>query len=192
LMEYIDGHDLKEYIKHRDLTYMQMLKLCIKLAEGLDFLHQHGVVHRDIKPGNFLFSKDGSKVKIVDFGLSKSSNTGFFSRFQKEGGGTRIYMSPEQLRKQKLDARSDIFSFGITIYELFTGKHPFQGMNAKMIQKQIISQKFKVEAPSTINKEVSPQMDRIIMKALRRNLDRRYQSMTEMLMDLTRLTKSRI
>lgn len=192
LMEYIDGHDLKEYIKHRDLTYMQMLKLTIKLAEGLDFLHQHAIVHRDIKPGNFLFSKDGTKVKIVDFGLSKSTHSGFMGRFQKEAGGTRVYMSPEQLRKQKLDSRSDIFSFGITIYELFTGKHPFQAMNAKMVQKQIISAKFKIDPPSDHNKEISPQLDRIILKALRRDINRRYQSVTEMLMDLTRLTKSRI
>ena len=188
LMEYIDGYDLKKHIQDRDLTMTQMVDLCIKLCQGLDFLHQNNVVHRDIKPANFLFSRDG---KIVDFGLSKSS-ANWRTRWMKESGGTRLYMSPEQLTKQKLDARSDIFSFGITMYELFAGRHPCDGNDTRSIQKQIVNRKYKFEPPSKYNREVTQQLDRIILKALRRRIERRYQSVTEMLLDLSRVAESKI
>ncbi len=191
LMEYIDGYDLKKHIQDRDLTMTQMVDLCIKLCQGLDFLHQNNVVHRDIKPANFLFSRDGTQVKIVDFGLSKSS-ANWRTRWMKESGGTRLYMSPEQLTKQKLDARSDIFSFGITMYELFAGRHPCDGNDTRAIQKQIVNRKYKFEPPSKYNREVTPQLDRIILKALRRRIERRYQSVTEMLLDLSRVAESKI
>lgn len=191
LMEYIDGYDLKKHIHDRDLSMNQMVDLCIRLCQGLDFLHQNNIVHRDIKPANFLFSRDGRQVKIVDFGLSKSSAS-WRTRWMKESGGTRLYMSPEQLTKQKLDARSDIFSFGITMYELFTGRHPCDGSDTRTIQKQICDRRYKFESPSTYNPEISPQLDRIILKALRRRIDRRYQSVTEMLLDLSRAAESKI
>jgi eukaryotic-like serine/threonine-protein kinase len=126
LMEYIDGCNLKDFIDNDTLVLKQKISMIIRLAEGLDFLHQNGVVHRDIKPANFLFSRDGSKAKICDFGLSKS-NASWRMRWMKEAGGTRAYMSPEQLNKKSLDARSDIFSFGVTMFEFFTGKHPCTG-----------------------------------------------------------------
>jgi len=191
IMEFIDGYNLKHFIDNRILTIKQMTNLTIRLAEGLDFLHQNDVVHRDIKPANFLISRDMSQVKICDFGLSKSSAT-WRTRWLKEKGGTRLYMSPEQLRKQTLDARSDIFSFGITMFELFTGRHPCAGNNPREIQKQLLSSKYRFPAPSSINREVPERMDRVILKALRRNLDTRYQSCTEMLLDITRVSGSRI
>jgi serine/threonine-protein kinase len=191
LMEYIDGHDLKKHIEDRDLSMKNMVDLCIKLCEGLDFLHQNNIVHRDVKPANFLFSRDSTQVKIVDFGLSKSNAT-WRTRWMKESGGTRLYMSPEQLRKRNLDSRSDIFSFGITMYELFTGRHPCNGTDTRKIQKQIVSSNYKFDPPSKHNRAIPPQLDRIILKALRRKIDRRYQSVTEMLMDLSRLAESRI
>ena len=191
LMEYIDGHDLKKFIATRDLSMKQMLDLCIKLCEGLDFLHQNAIVHRDVKPANFLFSRDGKQVKIVDFGLSKSGAT-WRTRWMKESGGTRLYMSPEQLRKKNLDARSDLFSFGLTMYELLTGKHPCSASDTRSVQKQILSSKYKFEPPSKHNREVTSQLDKIVLKALRRKIDRRYQSMTEMLLDLSRITENRI
>ncbi len=191
LMEFIDGYDLKKHIHDRDLSMTQMIDLCIKLCQGLDFLHQNNIVHRDIKPANFLFSRDGTQVKIVDFGLSKSS-ANWRTRWMKESGGTRLYMSPEQLTKQKLDARSDIFSFGITMYELFAGRHPCEGHDTRAIQKQIVNRKIKFEPPSKYNKNVTQQLDRIILKALRRRIERRYQSVTEMLLDLSRVAESKI
>lgn len=191
LMEYIDGHNLKKHITDRDLTIRQMIDICVKLCQGLDFLHQNGIVHRDVKPGNFLFSRDGNQVKIVDFGLSKSTAS-WRTRWLKESGGTRLYMSPEQLQKHRLDARSDIFSFGITMYELFTGRHPCNAPDAREIQRQICNPRFKFEPPSKVNPEIATQLDRVILKALRRSLEHRYQSVTEMLLDLTRVTESRI
>ncbi len=191
IMEYIDGHNLKKHIEDRDLTMKQMFEVCVKLAHGLDFLHQNGIVHRDVKPGNFLFSRDGTQVKIVDFGLSKS-NASWRTRWMKESGGTRLYMSPEQLQKKTLDARSDIFSFGITMYELFAGRHPCDGSDTKEIQKQLMNSSYKFEPPSKYNDEVSKNLDRVILKALQRKFNKRYQSMTEMLLDLGRVGLSRI
>jgi serine/threonine-protein kinase len=186
LMEYIDGFNLTHYVKNDTLTLKEKINMIIRLAEGLDFLHQNGVVHRDIKPANFLFSRDGSKAKICDFGLSKS-NASWRMRFMKEAGGTRAYMSPEQLNKQSLDARSDIFSFGITMFEFFTGRHPCTGESPKEIARQLRSSNYKFPRPSSINSEIPDKLDRIILKALRRDINKRYQSCTEMLLDLTRL-----
>lgn len=191
LMEFVDGPNLKKHIVDRDLTTKQMIDLCIRLCEGLDFLHQNRIVHRDVKPANFLFSRDGKQVKIVDFGLSKSSAS-WRTRWMRESGGTRLYMSPEQLRKKNLDWRSDIFSFGITMYELFTGRHPCNGADPKEIQRQILDPRYRFEAPSKHNPAIPHQLDRIILKALRRKVDERYQSVTEMLLDLQRLAESRI
>lgn len=191
LMEYIDGHNLKKHIVDRDLSLEQMTQICIELCHGLDFLHQHKIIHRDIKPGNFLFSRDGKQVKIVDFGLSKS-NASWRMRWMKETGGTRLYMSPEQLAKKPLDERSDIFSFGITMYELFTGRHPCNGNDARIIQRQLRDPRFRFDPPSKLNPEISAALDRIILKALRRKPEDRYQSVTEMLLDLSRMSESRI
>ena len=190
LMEFIDGHNLKWHITEKDLSIKQMIDICIRLCEGMDYLHQHGVVHRDIKPANFMLTRDGT-VKILDFGLSESNNS-WRTRFMKKGGGTRLYMSPEQLRKKRLDQRSDIFSFGITMYEFFAGRHPCDGTDTREIQKQICTPSYKFDPPSKHNPQVPHHMDKVILKALRRKLDQRYQAMTEMLLDLSRFSESRI
>ncbi len=191
LMEFIDGHDLKRHINERDLSMRKMLDVCIKLCQGLDFLHQNGIVHRDIKPANFMLPRGSDAVKILDFGLSES-NQSWRTRFMKKGGGTRLYMSPEQLKKQRLDHRSDIFSFGITMYEFFAGRHPCNGMDTREIQRQLIDPRYKFEPPSKYNSEIPPHLDKVLLKALRRKLDQRYQSMTEMLLDLSRMGTTRI
>jgi serine/threonine-protein kinase len=191
LMEYVDGPNLRKHIKERDLTVRQMIDLCKKLCMGLDFLHQNNVVHRDIKPENFLLTRDMQHVKIVDFGLSKIT-TGWFALWDKEHGGTRFYMSPEQLAKRKLDVRSDIFSFGITMYELFSGRHPCPAREPREKLRQLRSSKYRFEPPSKHNPEIPPALDKIIMKALRRRPDSRYQSVTELLLDLSRMGESRI
>jgi len=191
IMEYVDGHNLRKYIRDRDLTVQQMLDLTIRLCQGLDFLHQNGVIHRDVKPENFLFSRDMKQVKIVDFGLSKSTSN-WRARWRHEGGGTVKYMSPEQIAKRSLDARSDIFSLGLTLYELFAGKHPCTGKDTREIRRQICSSRFKFEPPSDFNGDVPSTLDRVVLKCLRRKPDSRYQSVTEMLLDLTRIAESRI
>lgn len=193
LMEYVDGYDLRKHIRDQDLPVRKMVEIMYKLSSGLDYLHTHGIVHRDIKPGNFMLTRDQKRVKIFDFGLSKSSAS-WRTRWMKEGGGTRAYMPPEQLRSKgmKLDARSDIFSFGITMYELFAGQHPCSGQDAKEIQKQIVSSKYRFDPPSKYNSDIPPQVDKIILKCLRRKPEKRYQSVTEILLDLSRISGSRI
>lgn len=191
LMEFVDGHSLRKHIADRDLSIRHMIELSIKLCKGLDFLHQQGVVHRDVKPENFLITRDNQHVKIVDFGLSKS-NASWRTRFMREGGGTRRYMSPEQLAKNAVDARSDIFSLGLTLYELFTGRHPCDGADIREIQRQICKSSYRFDPPSKHNAQVPPALDKILLKMLRRSLDNRYQSVTEVLMDLSRIGESRI
>lgn len=193
LMEYVDGPNLRYHIQNRDLSIRQLVELFTKLCQGLDFLHQNNVIHRDIKPENFILTRDGKNVKIFDFGLSRSNAT-WRTRWHKMGGGTRRYMSPEQLssRKSMPDARSDIFSFGITMYELFSGEHPCNGKDTREVQKQIRSSKYRFEPPSKHNPEIPSALDKVILKALRRKPENRYQSMTEVLLDLSRLRESRI
>ncbi len=191
LMEYVDGCNLRKYIKDKDLTLKQMISICKMFCMGLNFLHQHNIVHRDIKPENFLLPRDFSGVKIVDFGLSKLDK-GWRAFWDKEGGGTRRYMSPEQLEKKSLDARSDIFSFGITMYELFAGRHPCEGSDTREVLRQIRSSKYRIDPPSRYNPEIPPGLDKILLKALRRKPESRYQSMAEMLLDLERIGESRI
>jgi serine/threonine-protein kinase len=193
LMEYVDGFDLRKHINDRDLTLKKMMFIMQKLSTGLDYLHSHGIVHRDIKPGNFMVTRDTNHVKIFDFGLSKSNAT-WRTRFMREAGGTRQYMPPEQLsnKKARLDHRSDLFSFGITMYELFAGHHPCTAKTAKEIQKQLVSRKYRFSSPSKYNSEIPAELDRIILKCLRRNPDKRYQSVTELLLDLSRISGSRI
>lgn len=191
LMELVDGPNLRKFIDDRELSLRQMIGVCKKLCMGLNFLHQNNIVHRDVKPENFLLTRDLSRVKIVDFGLSKVA-TGWRSLWDKEGGGTRKYMSPEQLAKKKLDARSDIFSFGITIYELFAGRHPCSGNDTREVLRQLRSSRYRFEPPSKYNSEIPAALDRVILKALRRKPTSRYQSMAEMLLDLERIGESRI
>jgi eukaryotic-like serine/threonine-protein kinase len=189
LMEYIDGYNLKYFIDNRVMSLKDMVQISIQLCEGLDFLHQNGVVHRDVKPANFLFSRDGKQVKIVDFGLSKSKSN-WRTRWMKESGGTRLYMSPEQIKKKSLDARSDIFSFGITMFELFTGRHPCAGGTARDATRRILSPRYDWPMPSSINREIPERLDKVILKALRRDIDKRYQSCTELILDLRRVGES--
>ncbi len=192
IMEYVDGFNLRKHINDRDLSIDQALDLCMEICRGLDFLHQHGIVHRDVKPENFLLSGDGKEVKIVDFGLSKDVHS-WRMRLQVERGGTRKYMSPEQLARKRLDARSDIFSMGITMYELFTGKHPCPGPEPEDIMRQLRGDKrFKFDPPSAHSKLIPRELDRIIMKSLQRRMNKRYQSMSELLLDLSRIRRTRI
>ncbi len=193
LMEFVDGYDLRKHIKDQDLSFNKNVEVMFKLCTGLDYLHMNGIIHRDIKPGNFMLTRDQKRVKIFDFGLSKSSAS-WRTRWMRETGGTRIYMVPEQLRNKhaKLDARSDIFSFGITMYELFTGRHPCNGKGAKDIQKQLVSSRYRFEPPSKYNNKIPPQLDKIILKCLRRAPKKRYQSVTEILLDLSRMSGTRI
>jgi len=190
LMEYIDGHNLRKHIRDRDLTWEQSVDLCLDICIGLDYLHQNNVVHRDVKPENFLISRDGGQVKIADFGLSKRQRHWIFGD-RHEAGGTRKYMSPEQLQNKPLDARSDIFSFGITMYELFTGKHPAPGPRPEDVVKQLVSKSYKFERPSKLEESLPRSLDHVTLKSLQKKPSLRYGSVAELILDLRRLRERR-
>jgi serine/threonine-protein kinase len=198
LMEYIDGDNLRRHITDQDLTITQALDLCEQVCAGLNYIHHHrlrdgryhSIIHRDIKPENILINSRGV-VKIVDFGLSVQEKAFRFFR-SKSRAGTPQYMSPEQIRGKGVDERSDIYSFGVCMYELFTGKLPYEGKNRKEIMKMHISRNVLPEPPSAVNRKIPPTLSRIIMKTLEKNPDKRFPSVAELQLALKHVTVPRI
>ncbi len=198
LMEYIDGDNLRKHIAEQDLSMTRALHLCEQICAGLNYIHRHrlkdgrfhSIVHRDIKPENILLTKRG-QVKIVDFGLSVQEKT-FRFLTSKSRAGTPQYMSPEQIKGKHVDERSDIYSLGVCMYELFVGKLPYEGKNRKEIMKMHVSRKVTPEAPSRANPKIPPALSRIILKALEKDPDKRFQSVAEMQLALKHVSVSRI
>ncbi len=191
--EFIDGRTLRERMKER-LTFDETLSIVVQTAEALSAAHKAGIVHRDIKPENIMIRPDGY-VKVLDFGLAKLTelnNTGGEEETKKlvktNPGvvmGTVAYMSPEQARGKNTDARSDVFSFGIVLYEMLTGKVPFPGETMTDILSAIISsdpQPITVLAP-----HLPRELQRIVQKTLKKKRDQRYQSTQDLLVDLKEL-----
>ena len=198
LMEFIDGDNLRNLIEAQDLSLRHALKLCEQICAGLNYIHRHRlrdgryhtIVHRDIKPENILITK-GGRVKIVDFGLSVEEKAFSFLRSTSRAGTPR-YMSPEQIKGKRVDERSDIYSLGVCMYELFTGRLPYEGKGRKEIMKMHISRKVKPEPPSSVNPKIPPSLNRIIMTALEKEPEKRFQSVAEMQLALKRVSASRI
>ncbi len=198
VMEFIDGENLRQHIETRGLTMTERLRLCEQICAGLNYIHRHRlkdgryhtIVHRDIKPENIIITKSG-RVKIVDFGVSVEESAFSFLR-SKSRGGTPRYMSPEQIRGKRVDERSDIYALGLCMYELFTGKFPYDGKDRKEIMKMHITRKIRPENPSLVDPEIPAALSRVIMTALEKDPEKRFQSVAELQLALKRVSASRI
>jgi serine/threonine protein kinase len=185
-MEYVEGRTLRELIKSDELTIERITDISIQICEGLNEAHSKGITHRDIKPENILIDEKG-KVKIVDFGLAKIKNVSRGITKQDSTVGTLKYMSPEQIRNQNVDHRSDIWSFGVILYEMITGKYPFKGEHDASLFYSIINQ--SPEPLARYKANIAEGFQRIIDKSLDKDPETRYQHIDELLSDLRRERK---
>ena len=179
VMELVDGITLKEYIRIKGkLDITEGVSIAIQVARALKTAHAQHIVHRDIKPQNILITDD-SKVKVADFGIARAVSE---QTVNANAIGSVHYISPEQARGGRCDARSDIYSLGITMYEMFTGRVPFTGESTVAVALAHLEQ--AMTPPSVYNNKISPNLERIILKCTKKDPDNRYQNITELLDDL--------
>ena len=185
VMEYVDGMTLRQLLgSGRKLLPERALEITAGVLSALDYAHRHGIVHRDIKPANVMLTRTGD-VKVMDFGIARAVNEAATSMTAASAVmGTAQYLSPEQARGEVVDARSDLYSTGVLLYELLTGRPPFTGESAVAIAYQHVSE--MPNPPSQVDPGVSPDVDAVVLRALAKRTDDRYQSAIEFRADVER------
>lgn len=185
VMEYVDGMTLRQLLASgRRLLPERALEITAGVLSALDYAHRHGIVHRDIKPGNVMLTRTG-EVKVMDFGIARAVNDASSGMTATSAVmGTAQYLSPEQARGEVVDARSDLYSAGVLLYELLTGRPPFTGESAVAIAYQHVSE--MPVPPSQVDSGVSPEIDAVVLRALAKRPDDRYQSAIEFRADVER------
>jgi serine/threonine-protein kinase len=190
VMEFVNGRTLKELLQAEGrLMPRRALEITAEICSALEFSHRHQIIHRDIKPGNVMLTQTG-QIKVMDFGIARALAAGGSTMTQTSAViGTAQYLSPEQARGEQVDARSDVYATGCVIYELLTGQPPFVGDSPVSVAYQHVRE--DARPPSLLNRDVPPPVDAVVLKALAKNPQNRYQSAAEMRADLLRAAQGR-
>jgi len=180
-MEFLEGRELRDVLNKKSVLPLgQVLDIVAQVAQGLAYAHEHGIVHRDVKPSNIMIQKEGH-VKITDFGIARMASAAVRTQTGMVLGSPK-YMSPEQVMGKLTDQRSDIFSLGTMLYEMLTGRPPFSGENVNAIMYQTLNA--SPPQPSSLNPAVPDMLNFIVAKALAKKMDERYQNAKEFADDL--------
>ncbi len=185
VMEYVDGVTLRDIVHTEGpMPSTRAIEVIADACQALNFSHQHGIIHRDVKPANIMISKAGA-VKVMDFGIARALADANSVTQTAAVIGTAQYLSPEQARGEKVDARSDVYSLGCVLFEVLTGEPPFVGDSPVAVAYQHVRE--DPAAPSQRHEDISPELDAVVLKALAKNPDNRYQTAAEMRADLVRV-----
>ncbi len=182
VMEYVEGITLKTYIEKKErLTYKEAVSIAIQVARGIEAAHNKNIIHRDIKPQNIIISTEG-KVKVTDFGIARAATS---NTINSDVMGSVHYSSPEQARNGFVDGKSDIYSLGIVMYEMVTGRVPFDGESTVAIAIQHLQE--DMISPAAYASDLPVSIEKVILKCTQKSADRRYQSMEDLLVDLKKV-----